>query len=241
MSKTLASESNGGVARLVHPVSGESARSACITTGMAAIDAALPWGGLPCGLHELASPSGDAAAAGFAATLIARRPGPVLWCRSRRTGLNRGDPYGPGMAGFGLSPDRLILADADRPVDLLWAMEEGARTRGLATVVGEGVMADLTASRRLQLAAEAGRALVLLLAEEGAQPAAATALTRWLVRAEPSLPEAGGPGLPHWDIELRRCRGGAWPRSWKVEWDDTALSLALVSDVPDRSLATAAG
>lgn len=217
----------------------ESVRSACVGLDVAEIDAALPWGGLPCGLHEIAAPVGDGAAAAFAAVLAARRKGPVLWCRSRRSGLKRGDPYGPGLTGFGLAPDRLILVDAGRPVDLLWAMEEAARTRGLATVLGEGVQADLTASRRLQLAAEAGQALVLLLAEDRAEPAAASALTRWLVRSAPSLKEAGGPGRSCWDIELRRCRGGAWPRSWKVEWDDEAFSLALVSPLPDRSLATA--
>jgi protein ImuA len=217
----------------------ESTRAACVELDVAEIDAALPWGGLPVGLHEIAAPAGDGAAAAFAAILAARRKGPVLWCRSRRTGLERGDPYGPGLTGFGLAPDRLILVETVRPVDLLWAMEEAARTRGLATVLGEGVVADLTASRRLQLAAEAGQALVLLLAEDRAEPAAASALTRWLVRSASSLPEAGGPGRPCWDIELRRCRGGAWPRSWKVEWDDETLSLALVSPLPDRSLAAA--
>src|ERR1700742_3309768 len=92
----------------------------CVRTGAAEIHAALPWGGLPPGLHEIAAAYGDPAKAGFVMSLIGRRPGPVLWCRSRRTALEAGDPYGPGMSGLGLSPDRLILAEAAKPAELLW-------------------------------------------------------------------------------------------------------------------------
>jgi protein ImuA len=206
----------------------------CVRTGAAEIDSALPWGGLPPGLHEVAAAPGDPARAAFIVSLAGRRPGPVLWCRSRRTALEAGDPYGPGIAGLGLAPDRLILAEAAKPAELLWAMEEGARAKGLAAVVADGVMPDLTASRRLQLAAEAGDGLVLLLAT-GRQSAASTALTRWFVASAPSRPEADGPGRPCWTIELWRCRGGGRPGTWIVEWDDAALSLSVVPPMVNRS------
>ena len=205
-------------------------------TGAADIDAALPWGGLPPGLHEIAAAYGDAAKTGFAMSLIGRRLGPVLWCRSRRTALEAGDPYGPGIAGLGLSPDRLILVEAAKPAELLWALEEGARTKGLAAAVVDGVTPDLTASRRLQLAAEAGGGLVFLLAT-GRQTASSTALTRWFAASAPSRPEAEGPGRPCWKIELWRCRGGGQTRDWMVEWDDAALSLSVVSPMAERPLA----
>ena len=229
----------GQIARLSTLLDTASTRAACVGTGVVEIDSALPWGGLPCGLHEIAGPAGDGARLGFAASLTARRDGPVLWCRSRRAVLQGGDAYGPGMAGFGLLPDRLILVEASKPAELLWAMEEGARTAGLAAVVGEDAAPDLTASRRLQLAAEAGRGLLVLLTEDSSRAAAASALTRWHVRSVPSAPDAGGPGLPRWNIELRRCRGGVWPQSWMVEWNDAALSLSVVSLFSDRSLAAA--
>ena len=215
---------------------------ACVGTGAAAIDAALPWGGLPRGLHEIAGAGGDAAKIAFAASLAGRRSGdggrPILWCRPRRVALTAGDPYGPGIASLGLSPDALILVEADKPADLLWAMEEGARTKGLAAVVAEGVTPNLTASRRLQLAAEAGDALVLLL-PTGRQAAPSSALTRWFVRALPSLQEAGGPGLPRWQIALWRCRGGGRLGEWTVEWDDAAFSLSVVPQLADRPPAAA--
>jgi protein ImuA len=207
-------------------------------TGVAEIDGALPWGGLPSGSHEVAAAHGDAARAGFVISLIGRRTGPILWCRSRRTALEAGDPYGPGIAGLGLSPGRLILVEATKPAELLWAVEEGARTKGLAAVVVDGVAPDLTASRRLQLAAEAADGLVFLLAA-GRQRAASTALTRWFVASAPSRPDADGPGRPCWKIELWRCRGGGRPQDWMVEWDDAALSLSMAPQMADRPLAAA--
>ncbi len=207
--------------------------------GVLEIDGALPWGGLPPGVHEIASPSGDAVGIAFAALLIGRRQGPVLWCRSRHTALTVGEPYGPGMLELGLQPERLILVEAAKSADLLWAMEEGARRQGLAAVLGEGVQADLTCSRRLQLAAEAGHTLVILVSPSASQPASLSAMTRWHVAAAPSMTEAGGPGLPRWKLELMRCRGGGQPRSWIVEWNDAALSLSVVPLFSDRPLAAA--
>ena len=212
-------------------------------TGAAAIDAALPWGGLPSGLHEIAGASGDAAAAGFAAVLLAGRPGPVLWCRTRRAAVEDGGAYGMGLAAFGLASERLILVEADKPAELFWAMEEGLRAGRGASVVGEGAMPDLTASRRLQLAAEANEGMALLLppVSVAARAPPIAAVTRWLATSAPSVPEAEGPGFPRWRLALRRCRGGGRPQEWMVEWNDAALSLSLVPALADRPLAAAAG
>src|SRR5271168_2032879 len=125
-----------------------------------ALDRALPWGGLPTGcLHEVAAgAAADGAAAGFAATLLGRltqaegaRARPLLWCTAGN-GF-----YGPGLAGYGLDTSRLILVRGRAQADLLWAMEEGLRSGAVAAVLGELQEAELTVTRRLQLAAEAGR------------------------------------------------------------------------------------
>lgn len=106
-------------------------------------------GGLRRGcLHEF---SGEGAEA-FAAILAGRLKGPVLWCADL---LDGSALYPPGLAAFGLDYRRLILVGCRKPREILAAMEEGLRCRALIAVVGElsgGV--DLTASRRLQLAAE---------------------------------------------------------------------------------------
>lgn len=206
--------------------------------GDPALDHALSRGGLPrCGLHHVLGPDTDAAASGFAFALAARLAGNdrrILHVCLRGRHQTAGLPYGPGLVRLGIDPDRLILALAARRIDLLWTMEESLRSGAVAVVMGEGVTTDLTASRRLQLAAEAGNAAALLLS---AETHASVALTRWRIAAAPS---ADGPYRPRWRVRLDRCRGGA-PGEWMVDWDDETHRFAVVPVLADRrpSLATA--
>ena len=84
----------------------------------------------------------------------------MLWIATEFARREGGGPYGPGLDLFGLSPARLLVLNVSRPADVLWAMEEGLRCRALACVIaeltGEGAEADLTATRRLSLAAREG-------------------------------------------------------------------------------------
>lgn len=210
-----------------------------LSLGLAAIDRHLPQGGLGLGqVHELArdGPGQSGAVTGFATALLGRRigAGPILWCGRHL------DLYGPGLSGLGLDPGRLILARPRSQADLLWTMEEGLRTRGLAAVVGEVAGAvDLGASRRLQLAAEAGGGLGLVLdgvpAGDGSGLAANALTTRWRVAALPagSTAEGIGIGRARWRLSLWRCRGGS-PGIWDVEWNDETGDFALVAALADR-------
>jgi protein ImuA len=211
--------------------------------GVAAIDRALPGGGLPRGaVHELLGMGGDeedgALAAAFAAGILGRleRDRIVLWC------LPRPDLYGPGLAILGLDPARLVLVRARRDAEILSAIEEGLRATGVAAVVGEVGAFPAVASRRLQLAAERSgvTAFVLRRWRDGARAARErdlpnAAATRWRIAALPSVPARAEPGIghPRWRIELLRCRGGA-PACWEVEVADATGSLSLVATLADR-------
>lgn len=185
--------------------------------GVPVLDTALPDGGLPLGcLHEVAAQDRGAGTA-FAAVLLARlamaRDAPVVWIVRGR------DLHAAGLAAYGLTPERLIAVRAVRDADALWAMEEALRCRRLAAVLGEAGRIDLTASRRLQLAAEAGGVTGVLLHADGGQAGAASAaVTRWRVAPAPSA-TWGEPGVgePRWRIDLLRCRGGR-PGSWELGW-----------------------
>jgi len=203
--------------------------------GVPALDRGLPGGGLALGaLHEVVE-SGPAAEFAGAATLFiagiaARLEGPVLWC------LNRRDLFAPGLARAGLHPDRVIFAETRRDREILPVMEEGLRERGLAAVIGEVTRLGLTASRRLQLAAEASGVPAFALrrgwtvAERDLPSLPPAALTRWRIAPQASLaPPAPGLGRARWQVDLLRCRGGE-PRSWILEACDGEGRLALPSD-----------
>jgi protein ImuA len=182
------------------------------------LDAALPWGGLPYrALHEIGGLAATSAVAGFARCFLARG-GALVWSRHARVAAQLGELYGPGLARFGLGPERLIVVQCADEDEVLWSFEEALRCRGVACAVAEVGQLDLLASRRLQLAAEAGGGAGLVLRPEpDALPNAA--LTRW--RAEPL---ARIDGL-FWRLVLWRAKGGA-PGVWTVRWDERALSFA---------------
>lgn len=219
-------------------------RTAVLPFGIPDLDAALPGGGLPmAALHEVIGTGMDvefaAGPALFAAGVLARRPGPVLWV------LERQDLFAPGLAAAGLDPGRVIYAEAGRQTALL-AMEEGLRHPGLAGVVAEvSARVSLTASRRLHLAAQAGGAIALILRRRAQADGAIAAVTRWRVGPQPSAPPmpsaAGTPGLGRlrWQLDLMRCRGGQ-TGSWVVEACDAAGRLGLVSALADGSVASPA-
>ena len=121
--------------------------------GVEAIDQHLPEGGLAFGaLHEVASGGNGAidgaAAALFTAGIAARTRGQVLWCVARQ------DIFAPAIAQAGLLPDRVIFVEAGDEPSVLACFEEALRHGGLGAVVAEVARLSMTASRRLQLAAE---------------------------------------------------------------------------------------
>ena len=216
--------------------------AAALPFGVPAMDGALPGGGLALGaLHEVAGYGADeedgATAATFAAGILARLlpPQPVLWC------LAADDLYGPGLAACGLAPERLILMRGGNNQDVLWAMEEGLRSKALAAVVGEVATLSLSASRRLQLAAEASGITALALrrwrnvdlaCRQRLSPNAA--VTRWRVKPLPGE-SRGEPGVgkPRWHVALWRCRGGI-PKEWIVEACDATGHVAVAAALVDR-------
>ncbi|SFS12618.1 ImuA family protein [Sphingomonas jatrophae] len=201
--------------------------------GLPEIDGRMADGGIAAGaLHEAAGAedhlADEAAATLFLAGIAARFDGTVLWALARR------DLFAPALQQAGLPPERVLYAEARTDADVLAVMEEGLRHGSLGAVIGEVTRAGLTASRRLQLAAEEKGVPALLLRrrrrsqpEPFVEPSAAA--TRWTLAPAPSPPLAAGvPGLgrAHWHLRLVRQRGGD-PFDLTVEANDGAGRLAL--------------
>lgn len=226
--------------------------------GVAAIDAALG-GGLSCAaIHDLSSmPVHLGASAGFALALatLARESASrqALWITTDLGALETGALYGPGLDQFGLSTDQLLVARVARPVDALFAMEEALKCRALGVVVGEfGEAPDLTATRRLSLAARDGGGIGLVLRHKFSD-APSAARTRWQIAPAPSVPdEFGGLGRTAFSLALTRNRRGPCG-NWTLTWDHhehafehvaSALSVGVdetARDRPDREPLTHAG
>lgn len=177
-----------------------------LSTGLPAIDGKLPESGLAAGgLHDMTG----AASVGFLIRLLSRLSGPVLWCVSATEGRRL---YGPGLVRAGLDPARLTIAAGRTSADVLWAAEEGLKSRAMAAVVLEpGTALSLTASRRLHLAAETGDCFGFVLSPISGGKAAvppSAALTRWCVDPQPGLSMERLPGeVSSWAVRLQRCRG----------------------------------
>ena len=158
----------------------------------------------------------------------------MLWCVTRQ------DLFAPALAQAGLPADRLIYVEAGDEKAVLVCFEEALRHRGLGAAVAEVSRLSMTASRRLQLAAEDSGTIGLAIrrwrrldeAAQFGQPTAAT--TRWRVTALPSTPlPVSGVGRARWRIELIRCRGGE-AATFDVEACDAKGRLALPPELANR-------
>ena len=220
-----------------------AARGPMLPFGLAALDDRLADRGLHgAGLHEIAAAtaalSDDAAATLFIAGIAARfasRPGStILWA------LTRFDLYAPGLEQVGLGPDKILYAQGRNDSDVLALAEDGLRDGALACVVAEVRSADMTATRRLQLAASDGGTPMLLYRRHRARNRCpltepSSAMTRWRIGCASSvrLPYPGI-GRARWSVELVRQRN-ALPFSLELEACDDAGRLALPAATPDRA------
>ena len=208
-----------------------------IPLGVEVLDGCLAGGGLALGrVHEVIgearSEVRDAAPFGFVVALLARlmeAGGDVLWC-PRGANPHGGMLSARGLAGLGLDPGRIIVAEARGDADRLWAMEEGLGCSGLVAVVAElgpahpgAQTKDSVNCRRLQLGAEASGVTGILLRPDAGEAVSAigTPESRWRVTSAPWVEEeAGGrqDWRPRWRVELLRARNGR-PGGASLIWE----------------------
>jgi protein ImuA len=230
------------IAPSLHPSGGERRRP----LGVPAIDDALGGGLLVGAVHELrASARRDhGAVTGFVGALAARvnkNSKPLLWIQHDSAAAKTGSLYGAGLDSFGISLSSLLVVQVPRTIDALWTMEEALKCRAVGVVVAdiaeEGGIIDLTATRRLSLAARDGGGFGLLLRHRSSLTVSAAA-TRWDVASVPSERDRfGGLGRTTFALSLLRNRCGPCGR-WIMSWDHH--ERAFVSPALSRGVAQAA-
>ena len=206
--------------------------------GLRRVDALLGGGLARRALHEI-SPQGPihfGAASGFAlaiAALAGKGTGrETLFIQTDLARFEAGAPYGIGFDLFGLPSRRLLVLRARRVTDALFAMEEALKCAALASVVVElpdDAAADLTATRRLSLAARSHDGIGLLLRHRSsARPSAA--MTRWEISASAGTRDAhGGIGTTSFLLSLVKNRRGPCDR-FHVAWSHHELSFVETAD-----------
>ena len=194
----------------------------------------LPGAGVAPGrLHEVfAATPGDAPnAMGFAVVMALSLlpPGaPLLWLRlakiEREAAL-----YGPGLAAMGIDPGRIVLGRLPDTLAVLRAGVDVLRCTSAGAVImdlpGRVRELDLTATRRMVLAAEASGVTPILL-RSNAQPVPSAAYSRWSISSTLSSPlPANAPGHTGFSVTLVRHRDGMAGQSWDMEWHRDTASL----------------
>ncbi len=147
----------------------------------------------------------------------------------------------PKIVQAGLSNNRVVTVECRDEKGVLDCFEESLRCRGVGAVIGELARLPMTASRRLQLAAEASGVLVIAIrrwrrhadVSDFGHPTAA--VTRWRISVLPSQPlPVPGIGRARWYVELLRCRA-AESADYVVEACDAKGRLGLPADLANRS------
>lgn len=200
-------------------------------------------------LHEIfAARAGDeASAAGYAlimALSVLPPNSPLLWLRIDKEECASG-LYGLGLAALGLDPAQIILGRLPDTLAILRAGVDALRCSGLGAVImevpGQARELDLTATRRMTLAAETSGVTPILLRSR-AKPMPSAAYSRWSVESAParSFP-ANAPGYPAFATTLTRRRDGVAGVSWDMEWDRDTTSLRPLTPNAQDSIAPVSG
>ncbi|MEM8983101.1 MAG: translesion DNA synthesis-associated protein ImuA [Pseudomonadota bacterium] len=168
-----------------------------LSTGYSALDAALPHGGWP--RDTLIEVLSDTVGVGelrllmpALAALLAERDGYIVWVGSPY------QAYAPALLQWGIDVDRVLLVNASTASDVVWACGEALSSGSAVAVMGWVDALDITATRRLKLAAADNRSLAVLLRPLAARAQSSAANVRLAM-----VPGSDGTG-----VDLFKVTGG---------------------------------
>lgn len=205
-------------------VAGEQVRFADqpLSTGCQACDTLLPGAGLRRGtVLEWLSPncgSGAASLALAAARNVLAAGGALVVC-------DRQAKLAPmALTAFATDLKRVIIVRAKSDADHLWAIDQALRSSAVAIVLARVARLNDKTSRRLQLAAEQGGAIGLLV-----RPANIRGQPTW-AEAQLLVTPLAGHARRAWRVECVRARGSTEAhRPVDLEWHATTGTLQPLS------------
>jgi len=100
--------------------------------------------------------------------------------------------------------ERSVFVDVPNDAAKLWAVDVALRCEAVSAVVADGSGFDIAATRRLQLAARAGRSMGLLARPPGERHELSAAATRWAIQPVVNHDRP----RPRWRVTQLRCKSG---------------------------------
>lgn len=224
--------------------------SKALSTGSDSFDHALGGGLALGGVSEFVpaafmdEPASMTFALACAATALHQRAGDLVIVEDGTHARTWGALYGPGLQALGINPSRVMLVSTPTLKTTHACLEDCARTTGLAGVlafVGPKAGFSLAGARRVQLDAEQGQSLVMIVqslrtphfAPAFARLSIASAPAQGVVLRGASLPDLGP---PTWTIRLERTRSGARPQTFELEYCHATHRLYQPTTLADRHI-----
>ena len=196
-----------------------------LATGLLPIDDLLPAKAFALGaVHEVLSGTPlPSLVLPLLLTRAASEVGRVVWCDSS----SRFNP--PAVQAMGMPLHRLTVLRPHNPGDEMWAVAECLRCSGVAVCVASVERLSRIHARKLQLAAERGGGIGILLRPARAVSWPYAAATRWMVK-----PASGGRTVQRWSVELIHGHGGRVGQSVLLEWCRETHHVRAIEVLADR-------
>ena len=214
--------------------------------GAPALDAAVGGRGLPPGAHQAAPAQAQDHAAPLILPLMAACQSPasagvrLLVVQDRAAAREGGELYAPGLEALGVKAGETAFVRTADGAEVLRVTDEAVKRRAVPVVLAElrrgASLADLAATRRLNLAAQRQGLFLFLLTPD--LDATGAALTRWRVASTPSRAPPGRLGPPAFRLTLVRNRLGP-PGDWAAEWSARERRFTSALRLADSDAAAA--
>ena len=178
-------------------------------------------------VHEILCEKGQSPAMFFATVLARAACGErqIVWSDPQR------QLYPPAIAAAGIPLSRLLILWPRNEKDELWALTECLRCSGVGVALACPKFLSTIEARRLQLAAERGGGVGILLRPNSAKCTPYAAATRWLVSAIP-----GERTVQKWKVQLIHGHGGQVGQTVILEACRATNSVRVFETVGDRSI-----
>jgi len=203
----------------------EHAIQPVVATGHAALDRELPGSGWPTGtLTEVLHDAAGIGEISFLAGALARASRDdrlIAWIAPPHL------PYAPALAAAGIPLDRCLVVRPANRDDSLWAAEQALRSGACGAVLFWLPSDEYAWLRRLQMAAESGRAMAVLFRSTAAQRLSTPAHLRVMLSREQGVLE----------VRIPKRRGPPLATPIRLAIGRTLPAASSITDIRSHALA----